>query len=277
MTLRCTLLAGAAVLLAGCASATSGSGTVPSSASLPPTSSGTSTSTAPSATPPLSGFPSGSTSSGPTSDCVPGADYCDGFSSASSGWPVDNESHFYANYSKYRGGTYRMGERTARAKTQLAPFDTTTVSRNYGVQIDVDAVLGKSAPTSAYIGIVCWDHATSADAEAGFLFFVTTDSVDVTLLADSGGEPHTLDDNGGTNFLRPFPATNHLTATCRQQRSSGGTQAEFALSVNGSVVLQKVYAKSVKNYAWTPGSKAGLLVAGKGSDVYYDNFAVTGQ
>ena len=47
--------------------------------------------------------------------------------------------------------------------------------------------------------------------------------------------------------------------------------------MNGAAVLHEQYAKSVKNYPWTPGSRAGLLVAGPKSDVFYDNFAVTGR
>jgi hypothetical protein len=208
---------------------------------------------------------------------MPGADYCDGFSSASTGWPVQNTGHYYANYDNYLGGTYRMGERTANAKTQLAPLDTTTIAKNYSVQVDVDAVLGKSAPAGSFIGIVCWDHDTSTETEAGFLFFVTADSVDVTLLPDTGTKPRTLDRNQGGDFVRPYPATNHLTATCLQRTTSGGVEADLSLTVNGSAVLHEEYANSVKNYPWTPAPRVGLLVAGPKSDVFYDNFSVTGK
>jgi hypothetical protein len=190
---------------------------------------------------------------------------------------VENTAHYYANYADYLGGTYRVGERTANAKTQLAPVDTTTISKSYGVQIDVDAVLGKSAPPGSYLGIVCWDHTTSSDSEAGFLFFVTAASVDVTLLPDTGSKPRTLSSNQSGNFVMPYPATNHLTATCVQRTVSGGVEADLSLVVNGAAVLHEEYAKSVKNYPWSPGSRDGLMVAGAKSDAFYDNFSITGK
>ena len=62
-----------------------------------------------------------------------------------------------------------------------------------------------------------------------------------------------------------------------QKHAAGGTEADLTLTVNGAAVLHEQYANSVKNYPWTPGSRAGLLVAGEKSDVFYDNFAVTGK
>lgn len=270
---------GTALLLAGCASVTSGSGNLPSSpatsgffaplSSLAPSSPATSaplTSTAA----PTRPSPSGA------GGCLPGSDYCDDFSDATSGWPVMNSAHYYANYDAHGGGTYRMGERTVNAKPQVAPFDITTISKNYGVQVDVDAVLGNKAPSTSYIGLVCWDQVLGA-TESAFLFFVTADSVDVTLLPDDGGQPRTIDRNQGGNFVQPYPAANHLTATCVQKHSGGGTVADLTLVVNGASVLHEQYAKSVKNYPWISGPHVGLLVGGKRSDVFYDNFAVTGR
>ena len=116
MSLRRTLVAvaaGAAMLLAGCASVTTGTGSVQTSASSPSPSS--------SSAAPATGSPS--TSEAPVPECSPGIDYCDGFSSASTGWPVENTGHYYTKYDDYLGGTYRMGERTANAKIALAPVD----------------------------------------------------------------------------------------------------------------------------------------------------------
>lgn len=275
MTLRCVLLvSGAALLVGGCASVTTGTGSVRTSAHS------SSTSPAPSSTAPASAstsvVPSGSTSTTTsTPPCT--ADYCDDFSSAATGWPVENTARYYASYTDYLGGTYRMGERTANAKTQLAPVDTTTISKDYGVRIDVDAVLGKTAPTGSFLGIVCWDHKTSTDAEAGFLFFVTAASVYVALLPDTGGAPHTLSANESGNFVKPYPATNHLTATCVQRTVNGTVTASLSLVVNGAAVLHEEYAKSVKNYPWSPGSRAGLLVGGAKSDAFYDNFSISAE
>jgi hypothetical protein len=273
MSLRFVLLAtGAAALVAGCASATTGTGSVRTTSA--PASTPASTSSSPSlSVPTTSSPPTGSSSA--AAGCTTG-DYCDDFSSASTGWPVENTAHYFANYAEDLGGSYRMGERSDNAKTQLAPVDITTISKNYGVQVDVDAVLGKAAPASSFIGIVCWDHTTATDSEAGFLFFVTADSVDVTLLPDTGSKPRTLTGNQGGSFVKPYPATNHLTATCVQRTTSAGVEADLSLVVNGAAVLQEQYAKSVKNYPWSPGSRTGLLVAGPKSDVFYDNFSLTG-
>jgi hypothetical protein len=259
-SLRTSLLAGAAVILAGCASGTSGTGSAATSGSTPRSSATES--------------PPASASTGDTAPCA--ADYCDDFSDPSSKWPAENDPRYFARYDPFLGGTYRMGERTVNAKTALAPVDTTTISANYGVQIDVDAVLGKSAPAKSFIGIVCWDHATSSGSEAGFFFFVTADSVDVTLLPDTGSQPRVLDQNTGGSFVRPYPEKNHLTATCVQAKTATGSEADLTLSVNGASVLHEQYANSLDNYPWTPGPHAGLLVAGLKSDVFYDNFAVTG-
>jgi hypothetical protein len=270
------LVVGAVVLLAGCASVTSGEGTaVPASTGSAPSSSARPSASSVSLSPPGASASVPSSSSA-TNDCG-GADYCDDFSDASSGWPVENEANYYANYDNYLGGTYRMGERTTNGKTQLAPVDITTLSNDYSVQIDVDAVLGNKAPANSYLGLVCWDHDASGGTEAGFLFFVTADEVDVTLLPDSGGKPQTLNENQGGNFVKPYPAKNHLTATCLQKESGGGTSADLTLAVNGATVLHEQYAKSVKNFSWSPGSHVGLLVAGKKSDVFYDNFTITGR
>ena len=278
MSLRFGLVAaGAVVLVAGCASTTAGTGSI-DTPTAPSSAAGTTpaapSASAPTSTTPSSAAPSASSSAAP--GCAAG-DYCDDFSSASTGWPVENTAHYYANYADYLGGSYRMGERTDNAKTELAPIDTTTISKNYGVQVDVDAVLGQAAPAGAFIGIVCWDHTTSSDTEAGFLFFVTAASVDVTLLPDTGSKPRTLARNQSGNFVKPYPETNHLTATCVQRTTSAGVEADLSLVVNGAAVLQEQYAKSVKNYPWSPGSRAGLLVAGPKSDVFYDNFSLTGK
>jgi hypothetical protein len=276
MSLRLGLLAlGAGALVAGCASTTAGTGSADTPTAQPSSSAASPSPSvqAPTSSAPTSAAPSGSSS---PAACATG-DYCDDFSSASTGWPVENTAHYYANYADYLGGSYRMGERTDNAKTQLAPVDTTTISKNYGVQVDVDAVLGQAAPAASFMGIVCWDHTTSSDTEAGFLFFVTAESVDVTLLPDTGSKPRTIARNQGSNFVKPYPQTNHLTATCVQRTTSAGVEAELSLVVNGAAVLQERYANSVKNYPWSPGSRAGLLVAGPKSDVFYDNFSLAGK
>lgn len=274
MMLGFALLAGA-VLLSGCASLTGGKGSVIATGSRTPTGSAPATSLPPtSIAPPSTSVPS---SSAAPQSCGRGIDYCDDFASAASGWPVENKTDYYAHYDPYGGGTYRMGERTGKAKTELAPVDTTTISKDYGVQVEVNAVLGKNAPSTSYLGLVCWDHDSAKHTEAGFLFFVTAASVDVTLLPDTGSQPRTLDVNQSGNFVKPFPATNHLSATCEQRRSAGRLDADLVLSVNGSRVLHVQYAKSVKNYAWSPGPHVGLLVGGPKSDVYYDNFSVAGR
>ena len=101
--------------------------------------------------------------------------------------------------------------------------------------------------------------------------------MDVTLLDDTDGALHTLAQNTGGGFVQPYPAVNHLAATCELGRNDKGVrQAELTLEIDGETVLQTSYEQTVTNQTWSPGPRTSLLVAGKKSVVYYDNVEITG-
>ena len=266
-----TCLCALALVLAGCATTLSGHPSHSPSV-VPPTSTGGSSSTG--------DFPSGTSASSGTAptDCVPGADYCDTFGDPSSGWPVDNPSHYYADYDNFNGGSYRMGERTNAAISEDAPFDVTDVAKDYSVQLDVDAVLGQGFGGSNEIGFVCWEHPIEGGGgtTSAFLLEISESTATVGLWDAADGKYHEITSAAATGALNPT-ATNHLTGLCLQDASNGTPQAQLSLSVNGTSVVSANYAKSVSTYDWDVGEQVGLLAIGEGSDVFYDNFAITGK
>ena len=282
-------LATAALTVAACASTTSGTGTgptlAPTTASLPastpatsplaPSTSPLAPSTSPVATlaptsAPPTLMPTRSTQSG----CPTKAKYCDQFADANSGWQVTNESHFFAQYDTYGGGTYRLGERRQATVTEDAPTNITRVSRDYSVLIDVDATPYRTMPFSASAGIDCWEHQTGGHTSA-FLFFVNPTTVEIGLWDETTGAYHKIASKSAAGLVKTEFTANHLTVACLQASRGGGVIAELGIEINGKVALVAQYAKSTKNYAWDVAPNVGLIASGKGADVFYDNFAIT--
>jgi hypothetical protein len=264
-----TVGAGVAVLLAGCSGSGTGADKTSPAHSTAPPSSVVST--------PQSSTPEETSSSAAGDGCVTDADYCDTFDDPSSGWPETNPAHYYAHYDTYLGGTYRMGERTDAAISQDAPYDVTDAANDYSVQVDVDATPGDGFGGNNRIGIVCWEHKIEGGdgTTSAFLLQLTETEAIIGLWDGADGSYHEL---------KSVPAraldtseTNHLTAQCLQGTKDGQAQAQLSLTANGTEVASLAYAKSLANYDWSVGESVGLLVIGAGSDVFYDNFAVTGK
>lgn len=234
----------------------------PSSSSAAPSSSAAETSATPTAT---------AENVSQTSGCPATAAYCDDFTDKNSGWTDNNATNYYQTYDSYMGGTYRMGERTDHTATADAPFDINKVSTTSSVQIDVDAVLGDSAPTSSELGIICWDQPTKDNSTtSSFAFFVGQQTASILLWDQYDGSKHDIVSKDVSTGLQPRKV-NHLTAQCVQ--SDAGAQLQLA--VNGQPVISTTYGRGTNNYAWSVANKVGLLVAGTGSDVFYKNFAVS--
>lgn len=255
---------GIAVVLAGC----SGSAADPSS-SGPPSKPVTRVVSTPASS------AAGSPAAG---GCAVDADYCDAFDDKSSGWPQTNPSHYYANYDSFQGGTYRMGERTDAAISQDAPYDVTDAANDYSVQVDVDATPGDGFGGNNRVGIVCWEREIEGGGgtTSAFLLQLSETEAIIGLWDGTDGSYQQLKSVPAVSALNPS-ATNHLTAQCLQGTENGSAQAQLSLSVNGAEVVSVNYAKSSANYDWNVGKHVGLLVVGAGSDVFYDNFAVTGK
>lgn len=270
------LAAAGCLLLAGCASLTSGHGSgsgAPVAATSGPASSPAPAASTPATEPATSSSPA---SSSPTSGgSCPGA-FCDDFSSPRSGWEVGNERFFYTQYSSYQGGTLRMGERHDSILTDPAPYDITRAAADRSVRIDVQAVLGPKSPADAVYGVTCWNHRSRAGDTAAFLFEFTKSGADIVLWDDRTGDTHVLRHKSWRNVLLAPPARNAVRVLCENRTSGGTATAELGMSVNGHVLI-KLYPKNGKNAAWSTGKQVGLLVGLTHADVFYDNFVITGE
>lgn len=271
-------LAAAALTAAGCAASTSGTGHGSAAPTAKPVVSATplaptTTSTPTPVVPTTSAAPSTATTNS-TGGCPRKAKYCDQFSDTSSGWPVTNDAHYFAQYDPYEGGTYRLGERRAATITEQAPTDISRVASDYSVQIDVDASPYRTMPLSTSAGIDCWEHQSNGHTSA-FLFFVNPSTVEVGLWDESTGAYHKIASKSDAGLVRTDGSPNHLTAACVQASKSGGVTAELGMEINGKVAIVAQYAKSTKNYSWDVAPDVGVLASGKGADVFYDNFAIT--
>jgi hypothetical protein len=265
--IKTSIFAAFVLALAGCASTVSGH---PTASSRPDSSSAHS---------PTPDFPSSSaTSSGPATDCVAGADYCDTFDDPGSGWPEANPSHYFAKYDSFNGGSYRMGERTDAAISEDAPLDVTDVANDYSVQVDVDATPGPDFSATNEIGIVCWEHPIEGGngSTSAFLLELSESKATIGLWDGTDGSYHEVTSAAADGALST-PGSTHLTALCLQGTTNGSAQAQLSLSVDGTEVVSANYDKSVSTYEWDVGPRVGLLAIGAGSDVFYDNFAVTGK
>jgi hypothetical protein len=270
------ILAAGILVLTGCASAITGEGSGSGQAvpTTPPPSS--ETTTAPpssSATTTAPSTPAGS-SSVSTGGCA--GDYCDDFSSASTGWDVGNEKYFFSRYDPYLGGTMRLGERHDSVLTEPAPYDITKAAADYSVQVDVEAILGPKTASNAIYGISCWNHKSKRGDTAAFVFYFTKRREQIVLWDDTDGTEHVLKSKAWHDVVRSAPQRNDVRVLCLQRNNANGSVAELGISVNGHV-LTDLYAKSIKNHPWAVGDRVALLVGLTGSDVFYDNFVITGE
>ena len=266
---RNATLAVAALVLAGCASTVSGHGSGGSASSA---SSGFPSSSASSS---LGSASSSSASGGGGPQSCSSAAYCDDFSNASSGWPVDNKPHFYANYDTYLGGTYRIGERNDATVSEDAPAKASSISADFSVRLDVDAVLGQHMAKTNAAGMVCWEHtAKDQTSSSAFLFTISGDTAEVGLWDNTDGTYHVIQSKASA-VLRFDGSVNHITITCKQDTSTGTPRADLSMTVNGQPSLQAGYASNATNFPWTIGDGIGVVASGNGADIFYDNFGAS--
>jgi hypothetical protein len=204
------------------------------------------------------------------------AAFCDDFSSSSSGWDTGNEPHFFSKYSSYLGGTLRMGERHDAVLTVPAPYVITKAAADSSVQIDVDVILASDTARHSLYGVSCWNHAAHNGETSAFLFYVSHGGAQIVLWDNADGSEHVLKHKSWSNVLRPGPYRNVMRVLCLQRHNRGGTVAELGMSLNGKV-LTAFYAKSTKHHDWRVSDRVGLIVGLNKSDVFYDNFAITGE
>ena len=257
------------VLLALCATACNDDDSSAGDSADPTTSATPSTSAAtPASTPPSTTATTATTATTvATGGCVTGAVVCETFDTDTAGWTDDNSADSFAGWDAYQGGSYRMVIRNGSAISVRGPYDITDSSPDYGVQIDVDALLGTDAPSGSGVGVGCWG---SDDTDTYFELLLDDQSAYIALV--SAGDVHVLDKEPAAGVL-DTAGVNHLTAQC-QQSATG--DADLALTVNGQQLASVQYANSVQSFAWSVGPQVLLVADGAGTDVFYDNFAITG-
>ena len=215
--------------------------------------------------------PSGSSS--PSESEQPAEPFSDSFSDAGSGWKTTDTDGFFSGYDDAYGGSYRVGTRRNSSYAAPAPASLEDVAPDGDVTIDVDATEGEDFSDLGAYGVTCWNQKTKdGAAEAGFLLYVDHEAAYIGLWGDFSGNYVELakEDIGGALV---GGQANHLTATCRQGTSDDGAeQAELALQVNGDEVVSATYEKTEANADWEVGNGVGLVTAGTGADVFYDNF-----
>jgi hypothetical protein len=265
------LLTAGLLVLSGCATSVSGSGSGSGVAASSPAG-------FPSSSPsePPASSPSEPASSSTPSNAGCSADFCDDFSSKSSGWATGNERHFFSRYASYQGGTFEMGERHDSILTVPAPYDITKAAHDYSVQVDFQMYVGSGSAADAIYGLSCWNHKTDSGDSAAFLFYITETGVQIALWDNVDGSEHILKKKSWSNVLLPAPKANSVRVLCLQRSNRGGPLAELGISVNGNQLID-FYPKTTKNYDWGTGNRVALLVGLTGSNVFYDNFQITGD
>ncbi|SDP29361.1 hypothetical protein SAMN04515671_3595 [Nakamurella panacisegetis] len=209
--------------------------------------------------------------------CPSGAHWCDTFDKGVGGWATANTTDFYANFLAYEGGTYRLNQRAAGIAMISSPHSIVDVSPDYGVTVAADVGTTGIAGQNPGFGLSCWNTAISGGGDGAYAFIVT--AADATLVFFAAGQ------NGAVFATKKLAAGvvhaspvgrvawNHLQISCAQ---TGGGNAHLTLSVNGHPTLSVDYpGKSDTAGPVDPGPGYGVLASGKGTDLFYDNIAVT--
>ena len=265
-TLSCGIVAGVLVLAAGCGGDDGGSDARESGTTAPTTEASESGSVTPS--------PSVSASTSPSAPDCPG--FCDSFDDPGSGWKEENTPGFVTDYDDVDGGTFRVATRENASHAATAPTTVSSISDDYAVTVDVDTRTAEGMSDLGAYGITCWNHPTQDEAgDSAFLLYVDAKTAILGLWDEISAAYVPIAERPLSGELTPGEST-HLTATCRRAGKAGAPRAELALSVNGSEVVSGTYTGTA-DHPWNVGDGVGLVTAGEGADVLYDNFEVTGD
>ena len=266
-TLSCGIVAGVLVLAAGCGGDDGGGSDAREPGTTAPT---TEASESASATP----SPSASASTSPTASDCPG--FCDSFDDPASGWKEENTPGYVTSYDDFDGGMFRVATRENASHAATAPTTVSSISDDYAVTVDVDTRTAEGMSDLGAYGITCWNHPTQDEAgDSAFLLYVDAKTAILGLWDEISAAYVPIAERPLSGELTPGES-NHLTATCRRAGKAGAPRAELALSVNGSEVVSGTYTGTA-DHPWNVGDGVGLVTAGEGADVLYDNFEVTGD
>lgn len=146
------------------------------------------------------------------------------------------------------------------------------------MQLDVDTEPGQDFGATNELGFVCWEHPleSGGGVTSAFLLQLSESKATIGLWDGTDGSYHEISSAVAPDALSATGWT-HLTGRCLLGTNAGTAQAQLSLSVNGTEVVSANYDKDVSAYDWDVGNRAGLLAIGEGSNVYYDDFAITGE
>jgi hypothetical protein len=169
-----------------------------------------------------------------------------------------------------------MGESDPSTVTSVSPFDL-GFTKVYSGRIDVDAT-PESLGTDGGFGVQCWREPikNGGGAYSGFDLELTSTRAMVWLRDAYDGGRHLVGSAPLSQRLVPG-RSYHLTFDCAQGKNpkTGYVQAQFAIWIGQQKVLAQSYDKTERQYDWHVADPIALLTTGKGTDVLFDNFAVT--
>ncbi|MET1060850.1 MAG: hypothetical protein ABWX84_14715 [Nocardioides sp.] len=216
--------------------------------------------------------PSVSASESPTASDCPG--FCDSFDDPASGWKEESTAGYVTSYDDAEGGAFRVLTRENSSHAATAPTTVSSLSEDYSVTVDVDTRTAAGMPEAGAYGITCWNHPTQDEAgDSAFLLYVDAQTAILGLWDEISAAYVPIAEKPLSGELKPGE-TNHLTATCARVRKSGRPEARLALSVNGTEVVTGTHTGTAE-HPWDVGDGVGLVTAGAGADVRYDDFEVT--
>jgi hypothetical protein len=200
--------------------------------------------------------------------CARGASYCDTFDDPGSGWPSVNGDSYHAFYTN--GGTYRIGE-TGNAVTSVTSPQDIAFTQSYSVRADVD-VTAKELPAGGSFGVECYRRAIpgSDGKYSGIDLRIGAQRAEVVLLDESTGAEHPLAHSALPTTLEPG-RTTHATFDCART----GTGVDLTVWLRTTPLLHLRYAGSRAHWPWQWTNDIALETAGPGTDVIFDNFALT--
>ena len=184
-----------------------------------------------------------------------------------------NDDNHFAGHDPYLDGSYRLGARESGSWSLTAPMKLSDVSSDYSVQVDADATMSQSFPDEAAWGATCWTRPLASGRVAGFGVYVQPQKITLGVFDQFTGAFKPLKTHDSEGLVKPGEKS-HLTMTCREDTAADSPAAAVKVQINGKPTIAVTYARSVKNFGWQTADGIGLLAAGKGADVFYDNVVI---
>jgi hypothetical protein len=208
-----------------------------------------------------------------TEPACPAHSRCYDFTKDAEGWPEVSDDQHFAGHDVYSKGSYRVGVREPGSWSMTAPLELSELSPGYGVQVDLDATPGRAFPQDAAWGATCWTRDLGGGKIAGFGAQVQPDALTIGVYDQSTGAFHPLQKQSDQGMSKS-DKKSHLTLRCTLDTSSGSAVAKIRAQVDGSKAASVSYDHAAGHEAWVPADGLGLVAAGEGADVFYDQVVI---